>query len=168
MKLQFAKIESLNEISYILKAIYGSFISNTTLNVELASYYCHQGGGLFSIITRCDGLLMQILRLDIIHDIITWKENHAWRFVPYKNSLACCMYDAMWFDSLFKGEKICSLRKKKLHWNFIQASTRMVVESVLSILQGRWRILLKRINVLLQPILDIATFISSLHVHHTW
>ena len=42
----------------------------------------------------------------------------------------------LWFYSTFKGED-SGLLKLKIHWNFIQSSTRMVVERVFGILKGR-------------------------------
>ena len=52
---------------------------------------------------------------------------------------------------------------KESIWNFIQSSTRMTVERVFGILKGRWRILLKRIDMPLQNVLDIVTASLCLH-----
>ena len=51
-----------------------------------------------------------------------------------------------WFYSSFKGEKD-GLPRAKAHWNFIQSSTKMVVERAFGILKRRWRIMLKRIDM---------------------
>ena len=68
-----------------------------------------------------------------------------------------------WFYSPFKGEKD-RLSREKAFWNFIQSSTRMVVERAFGILKGRWRILLKRIDMPLQNVPDIV--IASLCLHN--
>jgi len=52
-----------------------------------------------------------------------------------------------WFYSPFKGEKT-SLSREKKYWNYIQSSTWMAVERAFDILKGRWRMLLKRIDVI--------------------
>jgi hypothetical protein len=56
-----------------------------------------------------------------------------------------------WFCSPFKGGQGGLLGEKK-HWNFIQSSTRMAVERAFGMLKGRWRILLKRIDMPLQNV----------------
>ena len=49
------------------------------------------------------------------------------------------------------------------HWNFIQSSTCMAVEKTFGILKGRWRILLKRIDMPLRNVPDIVTASLCLH-----
>jgi len=61
-----------------------------------------------------------------------------------------------------KGEKE-GLPRRKAYWNFIQSSTSMVVERAFGILKGRWRILLKRIDMPLWNVLDIVTTSLCLH-----
>ena len=67
-----------------------------------------------------------------------------------------------WFYSPFKGVQD-ELSKEKAHWNFIQSSTRMVVERAFGCLKGRWRILLKRIDVPLENLPDLVTTCICLH-----
>jgi len=61
-----------------------------------------------------------------------------------------------WFYSPFKGEK-GGLPRYKTHWNFIQSSTRMLVERDFGMLKGRFRILLKRINIPLRHMPNLVT-----------
>jgi hypothetical protein len=56
--------------------------------------------------------------------------------------------------SPFKGTRLST---EKAHWNFIQSSTRMATERAFGILKGRWRILLKIIDMPLANIKDIVT-----------
>lgn len=63
----------------------------------------------------------------------------------------------LWFwHSPFKGEKE-ALSREKIHWNFIQWSTRMTMERTFGMLKGRWRILLKRKDVSLTHMPDFVT-----------
>ena len=68
----------------------------------------------------------------------------------------------LWFYSPFKEEKD-GLSREIAFWNFIQSSTRMAVEKAFGILKGRWRILLKRIDMPLQNVPDIVTASLCLH-----
>jgi hypothetical protein len=67
-----------------------------------------------------------------------------------------------WFYSPFKGEKE-GMSRAKAHWNFIQSSTCMAMERTFGILKGRWRILLKQIDMPLKHIPDLVTACICLH-----
>ena len=67
-----------------------------------------------------------------------------------------------WFYSHFKGVNE-GLPRAKCHWNFIQSSTRMVVERVFGILKGRWRIILKRIDI---PLRHVQNLVTTCICHH--
>ena len=56
----------------------------------------------------------------------------------------------------FKGHKD-GLSREEYHWNFVQSSTRMCVERAFDMLKGRWRILLKRIDVHLKSVPELVT-----------
>lgn len=60
-----------------------------------------------------------------------------------------------WIYIPFKGHKE-SLEGYKLNWNHTQISTRMCVEHAFGIVKRRWRIIIRRANVLLQHIGDIV------------
>ena len=77
-------------------------------------------------------------------------------FLPFKFIGDAAYPIRPWFYSSFKGEKD-GLSREKAFWNFIQSSTRMAVERAFGILKGRWRILLKRIDMPLQNVPDIVT-----------
>jgi len=83
-------------------------------------------------------------------------------FLPYKLIGDAAYPMRPWFYSPFKGEKE-GLSKSKAYWNFIQSSTRMAVERAFGILKGRWRILLKRIDMPLKHVPDLVTACICLH-----
>ena len=89
-------------------------------------------------------------------------KNHERSFLPFKFIGDVAYPMRLWFYSPFKREKD-GLFKKKIFWNFIQSSTKMVVERAFGILKGRWYILLKRIDMPLQNMPDII--IASLCLH---
>ncbi len=74
--------------------------------------------------------------------------------------VACPMWP--WFYSPFKGEKDGLLRYKT-HWNFIQYNIRVLVERTFGMLKGRFRILLKRVDIPLSHMLNLVTICIYLH-----
>ena len=56
-----------------------------------------------------------------------------------------------WMLAPYKGHKN-GLSREEYHWNFVQSSTRMCVERAFGMLKGRWRILLKRVDVHLKNV----------------
>ena len=62
----------------------------------------------------------------------------------------------------FKGGKT-TLPGKKANWNFIQYSTKMCVERAFGILNGMWRVIMKRCEVPLRNMPDIAATCVVLH-----
>jgi hypothetical protein len=83
-------------------------------------------------------------------------------FLPYKLIGDIAYPMKPWFYSPFKGEKE-RMSRAKVHWNFIQSSIRMAVERAFGILKGRWRILLKRIDLPLKHVPDLVTVCIYLH-----
>ena len=83
-------------------------------------------------------------------------------FLPLKFISNAAYPMKLWFNSPFKGEND-GLFREKIFWNFIQSSTRMVVERAFGILKGRWHILLKRIDMSLQNVPNIVTASLCLH-----
>jgi hypothetical protein len=67
-----------------------------------------------------------------------------------------------WFYFPFKGEKN-GLPRYKAHWNFIQSSTRMLIERTFGMLKRRFRILLKRVDIPLRHMSDLVTTCIRLH-----
>ena len=62
----------------------------------------------------------------------------------------------------YLGSKDRFIREQE-HWNFIQSSSRMCVERAFGILKLRWRILLKRMDCLLQHVPAHVTACLILH-----
>jgi hypothetical protein len=67
-----------------------------------------------------------------------------------------------WMYCPFKGGKTM-LSGKEANWNFIQSSTRMCVERAFGILKGRWRLIMKRLEVPLKNMHDIVAACIVLH-----
>ena len=84
------------------------------------------------------------------------------KFQPYKliedavYPVRSCMYCP------FKGGKT-TLSGQEANWNFSQSSTRMCVERAFGILKGRWRVIMKRCEILLQNMPDIVATCVVLH-----
>ncbi len=67
-----------------------------------------------------------------------------------------------WFYSPFKSEKNGLLRYKA-HWNSIQSNIRMLVARAFRMLKGKFRILLKGIDIPLCHMLDLVMACICLH-----
>jgi hypothetical protein len=108
-------------------------------------------GGVGSI---CDWVLFQKIKLGnrVMKD----------KFLLYKLIGDVAYPIRPWFYSPFKDAKD-GLPRYKTHWNFIQSSTRMLVERVFGILKGRFRILLKRIDITLCHMPNLVTTCICLH-----
>ena len=84
------------------------------------------------------------------------------KLLPYKLIGDAAYPIRSWFYSPLKGEKE-KLPRAKCHWNFIQSSTRMVVEMAFGILKGWWGIILKRIDMSLRHVRNLVTACICLH-----
>ena len=67
-----------------------------------------------------------------------------------------------WMLAPYKGHKD-GLTWEEYHWNFVQSSTRMCIERAFGILKGRWRILLKMIDMNLKNVPELVTTCLVLH-----
>jgi len=84
------------------------------------------------------------------------------KFLPYK-LIGDATYPMWpWFHSPFQNEKD-GLPRYKTHLNFIQSSTRMSVERTFGMLKGRFRILLKIIDIPLCHMLNLVATCICLH-----
>ena len=54
---------------------------------------------------------------------------------------------------------VVGLEGYKVNWNFIQSSTCMCVECVFGNMKGRWRIIIRRIDISVRHMADIVTCI---------
>ena len=70
----------------------------------------------------------------------------------------CCP----WMLAPFKGHKD-GLSQEEYHWNYVQSSWRMCIERAFGMLKGRWRILLKRVDVYLKSVPELVTTCLVLH-----
>jgi len=160
----------LHEIPYILGAIDGSHIPIIAPSIDLALYYCRKG--FYSVLLQ--GVVYSQCKFwdfgwaGSIHDWVLFQKSEIGKrtmsgtFLPYKLIGNAAYPLRPWFYSPFKGEKT-GLSRKKQYWNFNQSSTRMVVERAFGILKGRWRILLKKIDMPLRNIPDMVTACLCLH-----
>jgi hypothetical protein len=164
------EFEAINGIPYILGAIDGSYILITTPTHDASTYYCWKG--FYSVILQgvvdadCKFWDYDFGWAGSCHDWTVFQRSQLGlrtlrgEFLPYKLIGDAAYPMRPWFFSPFKGT---GLSAEKAHWNFIQSSTRMVVERAFGILKGRWRILLKRIDMPLENIGDIVTACICLH-----
>ncbi|MCO5585972.1 hypothetical protein L7F22_039908 [Adiantum nelumboides] len=77
--------------------------------------------------------------------------------------LGDCAYPArFWMLAPFKGSKD-GLLPERYHWNYIQSSSRMPVERAFGMLKARFRILLKRCDMLLQNVPKMVRACLVLH-----
>ena len=166
------EFEALHKIPYIIKAIDGSHIPIFVPIIGEDDYYCIKSfhSALLQCIvdTKCTfwdyefgwggslhvWTLFQLTKVgkDCIKD----------KFLPYKfiGNCACLVWP--WIYSLFKG---CAkdLQSYNENWNFIQSSTRMCIKRAFEILKVRWRIIIRRVGILLRYIANIITTCIVLH-----
>ncbi|MBC8083259.1 MAG: aldehyde dehydrogenase family protein [Hymenobacter sp.] len=67
-----------------------------------------------------------------------------------------------WMLAPFKGHKD-GMSRDEYHWNFVQSSTRMCIERAFGMLKGRWRILLKRVDMQLKNVPEMVSACLVLH-----
>jgi hypothetical protein len=172
MKQIALEFESLHGIPYILGAIDGSHIPIIAPSIDPASYYCRKG--YYSVLlqgvvdSQCKFWDYDFGWAGSIHDWVLFQKSEIGKrtmsgmFLPYKLIGDAAYPMRPWFYSPFKGEK-AGLSREKQHWNFIQSSTRMAVERAFGMLKGRWRFLLKKIDMPLCSIPDMVTACLCLH-----
>ena len=103
-----------------------------------------------------------------MHDANLWSKTDIGRFCEDgRFSSYTLVGDAVypcrpWMLSPFKGHKD-GLTKEEYYWNFVQSSSRMCVERAFGMLKGRWRILLKKIDIHLK---NVPELVSSCLVFH--
>lgn len=84
------------------------------------------------------------------------------KYQPYKFVGDVAYPVRPWMYCPFKGGKI-ALFGKEANSNFIQSSTRMCVERAFGILKGRWRLIMKRLEIPLKNMPDIVATCIILH-----
>jgi hypothetical protein len=166
------EFEKSHGILYIIGAVDGSHIPIIALPIDPTSYYCRKG--FYSTLLQgvvdknCKfwdfdfGWAGQYHDWTLFQNTEIGKKVISGAFLPYKLIGDAAYPMRPWFYSPFKGEKE-GMSRAKAHWNFIQSSTRMAVERAFGILKGRWRILLKRIDMLLKHVPNLVTTCICLH-----
>ncbi len=172
MKKIASEFEALHGIPLILGAIDGSHIPIIAPPHDPTSYYCRKG--FYSCLlqgvvdSKCKFWDYDFGWSGRIHDWALFQKSEIGKktmkgaFLPFKFIGDAAYPMRPWFYSPFKGERE-GLCREKAYWNFIQSSTRMAVERAFGILKGRWRILLKRIDIPLRNLPDIVTATLCLH-----
>jgi hypothetical protein len=167
-----SEFETMHGIPFILGAIDGSHIPIIAPSHDAISYHCRKG--FYSCLlqgvvdAKCKFWDYDFGWAGRIHDWALFQKSNIGKramrgaFFPYKFIGDAAYPMRPWFYSPFKGEKE-GMSREKAHWNFIQSSTRMAVERAFGILKGRWRILLKRIDMPLCHVPDIVTACICLH-----
>jgi hypothetical protein len=172
LRAMAAEFEKLHGIPYIIGTVDGSHIPIIAPPIDPTSYYCRKG--FYS------ALLQEVVDKDCkfwdfdfgwagrCHDWTLFQNTEIGKkvisgaFLAYKLIGDVAYPMKPWFYSPFKGEKE-GMSRAKAHWNFIQSSTRMAVERAFGILKGRWRIILKRIDMPLKHVPDLVTVCICLH-----
>ena len=166
------EFQDLHQIPYVVGAVDGSHIPIVAPRLHAADYYNRKGfhsillQGVVS--AKCLFWDFDIGWAGSMHDANLWARTEigqaceAGKLSPY-----CLVGDAAypcrpWMLAPFKGHKD-GLSREEYHWNFVQSSTRMCVERAFGMLKGRWRILLKRIDVHLKNVPDLVAACLILH-----
>lgn len=167
-----AEFEDLRGLPYVMGAVDGSHIPIIAPPIDPTSYYCRKGfysALLQGIVdSKCKFWDYDFGWAGRCHDWTLFQNSDIGKRVmkgellPYKLIGDAAYPMRPWFYSPFKGEKE-GLPRAKAHWNFIQSSTRMAVERAFGILKGRWRILLKRIDMPLRNVPNVITSCICLH-----
>jgi hypothetical protein len=103
-----------------------------------------------------------------MHDANLWARSdigqycEAGRLSPYALVGDAAYPCRPWMMALFKGHKD-GFSCEEYHWNFAQSRTRMCLERAFGMLKGRWRILLKMIDVHLRNVPDLVLTCLVLH-----
>ena len=97
-----------------------------------------------------------------MHDATLWSMTHigklceAGRLSPYILVVDAAYPYRPWMLVPFKGYKDM-LTREEYHWNYMQSFTRMCIERAFGMLKGRWRILLKHVDVHLKNVPELVS-----------
>jgi hypothetical protein len=140
-----AEFEVLKGIPYVIGTVDGSYISIIAPLIDPTTYYCRIG--YYSVLLQ--GIVDSKCRFwdydfgwaGRCHDWTLFQNSKIGKrimrgeLLPYKLIGDVAYLMRPWFYSPFKG-KMEGLPRIKCHWNFIQFSTRMVVERAFGIFKG--------------------------------
>ena len=166
------EFEELQGIPYVVGAVDGSHIPIIAPRLHAPDYYNRKGfhsvllQGVVS--AKCLFWDFDIGWAGSMHDANLWARTaigqhcEAGKLAPYALVGDAAYPCRPWMLSPFKGHKD-GLSREEYHWNFVQSSTRMCVERAFGMLKGRWRILLKRVDVHLKNVPDLVLTCLVLH-----
>ena len=166
------EFESLHNIPYVVGAVDGSHIPIVSSRLHAGDYYNRKG--FYSVLlqavvsSKCLFWDFDIGWAGSMHDANLWARTdigqycEAGRLSPYALVGDAAYPCRPWMFAPFKGHKD-GLSREQYHWNFAQSSTRMCIERAFGMLKGRWRVLLKRVDVHLRNVPDLVSTCLVLH-----
>ena len=166
------EFQDIHGIPYVVGAVDGSHIPIVAPRLHAADYFNRKGfhsillQGVVS--SRCVFWDFDIGWAGSMHDANLWAMSDIGKFCedgrlsPYALVGDAAYPCRPWMLAPYKGHKD-GLTKEEYNWNFVQSSTRMCVERAFSMLKGRWRILLKRIDVNLKNVPNLVSTCLVLH-----
>ena len=170
---KFAReFENIHEIPYVIGAVDGSHIPIVAPRLHATDYYNHKGfhsillQGVVS--SKCLFWDFDIGWVGSMHDANLWGRNaigqfcEAGKLAPYALVGDAAYAYRPWMLAPFRGHKD-GLSREGYNWNFVQSSTCMCIERAIGMLKGRWRILLKMIDVHLKNVPDLVSTCLVLH-----
>ena len=172
MKRYAQEFQDLHQIPYVVGAVDGSHIPIVAPRLYAPDYYNRKGfhsvllQGVVS--AKCLFWDFDIGWAGSMHDANLWGRSaigqycEAGKLAPYALVGDAAYPCRPWMLAPFKGHKD-GLSREEYHWNFVQSSTRMCVERAFGMLKGRWRILLKRMDVHLKNVPDMVSTCLILH-----
>ena len=172
MEKYASEFENLHGIPNVVGAVDGSHIPIVAPRFHAADYYNRKGfhsillQGVVS--SKCLFWDFDIGWAGSLHDANLWGRTAIGQFCEAgKLSPFALVGDAAypcrpWMLAPYRGHKD-GLSREEYHWNFVQSSTRMCVERAFGILKGRWRILLKRIDLHLKNVPELVSACLVLH-----
>ena len=166
------EFQDIHGIPYVVGAVDGSHIPIVAPHLHAADYYNRKGfhsvllQGVVS--SKCLFWDFDIGWAVSMHDANIWARTKIGKFCevgrlsPYALVGDAAYPCRPWMLAPFKGHRD-GLTREEYNWNYVQSSTRMCVERTFGMLKGRWRILLKRIDVHLKNVPDLVSTCLVLH-----
>ena len=166
------EFEALNGSPYVVGAIDGSHILVLAHIYWEEYYYCRKS--FHSVILQrivdvhCKFWDYEFGWAGNLHDWVIFQVTKIeracmeGRLYPYKLIRDAIYPIKPWMYCPFKRRKT-KLSQIQENWNFVQSSTRMYIKRAFRILKGRWRIIMKRCDVLLRSVPDLVVTCIVLH-----
>ena len=167
-----SEFENLQGIPYVVGTVDGSHIPIVASQFHASDY--NNRKGFHSILlqgvvsSKCLFWDFDIDWAGSLHDANLWGRTAIGQFCEAGKLLPFALVgDASypcrpWMLAPYRGHKD-DLTREEYYWNFVQSSTRMFVERAFGMLKGRWRILLKMIDVHLKNVPELVNTCLVLH-----